>query len=370
MADFKPLYRKTLDAARMLGDLDQWRESRKENIACARSIDAAIRDGYDGMHLRDGIAKDIAEAYGLERTAWVLAATLHEMEHDGRYSATNKAWGEAQRISYDVRAYEYICNAHPVLVNDLIDDFRKLQQEAVQTPDTMSIRIFQINHNRDTEHLKYMSLDYLRGKPIDSASYDRVFSGEIAGHSLEDVFQVFNTGCHPLHRGHSLSVSDVVELREPVGETEAGFYFCDSVGFEKVDFDPDQTQAPENLCRILFIEPGRKPYESEIVDDLESLQKAVDGQIEITYPFDRDGDGNNVVVVGNEEAKLENRPPNRRVYGSVYCGNIFLIGDDMEGGLTSLTDEQIQKYGEMFEQPEDISSEEVEADTGFIFYGF
>lgn len=370
MAGIKPLYRKTLQAARLMGDLAQWRESRKENSECAHAIDAAIRDGFDGMHLRPGIAQEIVDVYGMDRVAWVLATTLHEKEHDGRFSRENKVWGEAQRISYDVRAYEYCCNAHSVLVNDLINDFRQLQQEAAQVPDTMKIRIYQINGDRDPERRKFESLDHLDGKPVDSASYDRVFSGEIAGHSLEDVFQVFNTGCHPLHRGHSLSVSDVVELREPVGETEAGFYFCDSVGFEKVDFDPDQTQAPENLCRILFIEPGRKPYESEIVVDLESLQKAVDGHIEITYPFDRDGDGNNVVVVGNEEAKLENLPPNRRIYGSVYCGNIFLIGDDMEGGLTSLTDEQIQKYGEMFEQPEDISPEEVEADTGFIFYGF
>lgn len=370
MAEFKPLYRKTLDIACMMGDLDQWRASRQENIACARSIDAAIRDGYDGMHLRDGIAKEIAEAYGLDRTAWVLAATLHEMKHDGRYSNTNKAWGEAQRISNDVRAYEYICNAHPVLVNDFIDDFRKLQQESIQTPDTMNIRIFQINHNRDSEHLKFMSLDYLEGKPIDSSTYDRVFSGEIAGRSLEDVFRMFNTEGHPLHRGHSLSVSDIVELRLPVGETEAGFYYCDSIGFEKVDFDPDQTLAPENLCRILFIEPGRKPYESEVVDDLPALQKAVGGLIEPTYPFDCDGDDNHVVLVGNEEAKLENLPPNRRVYGSVYCGNIFLIGDDMEGGFISLNDEQIQKYGEMFAQPEDISPEEVQTDKGFLFGGF
>ena len=33
MADFKPLYRKTLEHARALGEIPQWRESRKENIA-------------------------------------------------------------------------------------------------------------------------------------------------------------------------------------------------------------------------------------------------------------------------------------------------------------------------------------------------
>ena len=57
-------------------------------------------------------------------------------------------------------------------------------------------------------------------------------------------------------------------------------------------------------------------------------------------------------------------------YGSVYAGPLFLVGVDGEGGLMSLTDEQIEKYSEMFAQPEDISQDEVEADTGFIFYGF
>ena len=365
MAEPKPLYRKALELARALGELPQWRESRKENIACARAIDKAIADGYDGMHLREGIPAEIVGQFGMDRVAWVLASTLHEKQYDGRFSRENKAWGEAQRITYDQRAYEYCCNAHPVLVNDVIDDFRKLQQEAVQTPETLRIRIFQINRDRDPERRKFMDLEHLGGKPVDAASYDRVFTGEIPGKTLEDVFQVFNTEGHRLHRGHSLSVSDVVELRDPVGDTPAGFYFCDSVGFEPVEFDPDLAQAPDNLCRILVLEPHRKPYESEVADELSCLQRAVGGHIEMTYPFE-----DNSIVVGNDEAKLEGLEGNRRIYGSVYAGPLFLVGDDGEGGLTSLTDEQIEKYSEMFAQPEDISQDEVEADTGFIFYGF
>ena len=365
MADIKPLYRKTVGQARLLGELDTWRSSFRENIACARAIDAAIRDGFDGMHLREGIAEDMVGQYGMDRVAWVLAATLHEKEYDGRFSPTNKAWGESQRITWDDHACEYCCNAHSVLVNDLITDFRKLQQAQIQAPETMKIRIFQINHDRDAQHIKFCGLEELGDRKIDPASYDRVFAGEIEGSTMEDVFRRFNTEGHPLHRGHSLSVSDIVELCEPVGNYAAGFYFCDSFGFEKVDFDSSQAKAPENLCRILYIEPHRAPYESEIADELHSLQRAVGGMIEFTYPFD-----DNAMICGNEEAKLEGLEGNRRVFGSVYCGNLFIIGDDQEGGCISLTDEQMQKYGEMFAQPEDISPEEVQADTGFIFYGF
>lgn len=366
MAELKPIYRKSAEQARLLGELPAWRESRKENIACAKAIDAAVNAGFDGMHLRDGIPQEVVSQFGLDRVAWVLAATLHEKEHDGRFSRENKRWGDAQRITLDRNAYEYCCNAHSVLINGFIDDFRKLQQEAAQTPQTMKIRIFQINTDRDPERMKFRGLDELNSKPIPSSSYDRVFTGEIEGRSPEDVFRVFNTEGHRLHRGHSLSVSDVVELREPVGEFAAGFYFCDSIGFQPVDFDPTQAHAPEGLCRILVIEPHRAPYESEMVPNLENMQRAVGGMIEFTYPFDWD----NAMVCGNEEAKLEGLEGNRRIYGSVYCGNLFLIGDDQEGGCIGLTDEQIQTYSEMFAQPEDISQEEVQADTGFIFFGF
>lgn len=62
MAEPKPLYRKALELARALGELPQWRESRKENIACARAIDKAIAEGYDGMHLQEGIAGELTES--------------------------------------------------------------------------------------------------------------------------------------------------------------------------------------------------------------------------------------------------------------------------------------------------------------------
>ena len=48
MADIKPLYRKTVGQARLLGELDAWRTSFRENIACAAEIDAEINAGFDG----------------------------------------------------------------------------------------------------------------------------------------------------------------------------------------------------------------------------------------------------------------------------------------------------------------------------------
>lgn len=79
MAEHKPLYRKTREMARMLGEIPQWRESWRENVACAKAIDKAIAEGYDGMHLQEGIAGELTEQFGLDRVAWVLANTLHAL---------------------------------------------------------------------------------------------------------------------------------------------------------------------------------------------------------------------------------------------------------------------------------------------------
>ena len=71
--------------------------------------------------------------------------------------------------------------------------------------------------------------------------------------------------------------------------------------------------------------------------------------------------------VGNEEAKLIGMEGNRHIGDAVYAGPLYLVADQ-NGDLRSLTDEQILTYGKMFEEPEDISPEEVEADTGFYIY--
>lgn len=62
---------------------------------------------------------------------------------------------------------------------------------------------------------------------------------------------------HDYSTRHSLSVSDIKEVKN--GES-AGFYFCDSIGFKKVPFHPEQTQKADNVIRILVVEPHRKPY--------------------------------------------------------------------------------------------------------------
>ncbi len=151
---------------------------------------------------------------------------------------------------------------------------------------------------------------------------------------------------------------------------KAGAYFVDSVGYQQIDFDDSLAEEQEGL-RCVEIQPGYPAFESRLVDKLEELQRSVskhseEALIEFTYPFE----GDSAILLGNEEAKLIGMEGNRRIEGSVYAGPLFVIGDDGEGGLCDLTDEQVQKYSEMFATPETISQEEVQSDLGFSIYGW
>lgn len=224
----------------------------------------------------------------------------------------------------------------------------------------MRTKIYQINMDRDKSRVKFESLDRLErfqgSSEIDSSIYDEVFNAEIDETDLEDIFRRFNTEGHPLHRGHSLSVSDVVV-------NDNGAFFCDSIGFKEIAFDASQTQKPDNLMRVVYVEPHKAPYITEIAHTLEAEQKAVGGLIEPIY----NGDG--TCLVGNDEAKLIGMEGNRRIGdgSSIIAGPFFVCGDTGED-FRGLTDEEVTKYMAQFEQPEDITPEEVEADTGFFFY--
>lgn len=226
----------------------------------------------------------------------------------------------------------------------------------------MNIRIYQISEDRDSHRVKFQDYEKIQQQQgtadIDATIYDQKFMGDVDCAELEDVYQLFNTKGHRLHRGHSLSISDIVEVAE--GE-KSGFYFCDRIGFKKVAFHPEQAQRDDNLIRVLIVEPHRKPYESEIVNTLKGQQRAVKGLIE--YVSNRDG----TILVLNREGKLNGMEGNRRMDGDVLCGPFFIAGNAGEK-LCSLSDEQLAKYIEKFAQPdEDITPKEIESHLGITF---
>ena len=85
----KPLYLYSLKEAAEWNEKDEWRESYLENCDCARAIERAIDEHYDGQRL-NSCAQEIIDRYGFDRVNFVLAATVRQGTHDGRYSETTK----------------------------------------------------------------------------------------------------------------------------------------------------------------------------------------------------------------------------------------------------------------------------------------
>ena len=82
------------------------------------------------------------------------------------------------------------------------------------------VKIYQINLDRDQEHAAFLSRDamqkFLDRTEVDPSVYDEVFNADLDPTSLEELFVQFNSDFHPLFRGRSMSVSDVVVI-EPEG---------------------------------------------------------------------------------------------------------------------------------------------------------
>lgn len=103
---------------------------------------------------------------------------------------------------------------------------------------------------------------------------------------------------------------------------------------------------------VLMVEPGKAPYPKEIDSGLRSLQHEVGGYIEAVYPYD-----DPVAIICNETGKLEQLPFNRALrddHGEIYdfvMGNFMLAGLG-EDNFTSLPQEYLEKYSQVFAQPE------------------
>lgn len=104
--------------------------------------------------------------------------------------------------------------------------------------------------------------------------------------------------------------------------------------------------------KVLMVEPGKSPYETEIEGGLESLQAAVGGDIQATYPYD-----DLVALICNEEGKYMGLPLNRALYddeGRMYdivAGNFLIVGLGEED-FTDLPAELMEKFSEQFKYPE------------------
>ena len=228
------------------------------------------------------------------------------------------------------------------------------------TAPKMRIRVFQIDDSRDSKNLMFSSHEaVMKSAGVDAEIYRQVYGGVVNCSDLEGVFSVCNTDFPAGYYGRSLSVSDVVEICD--GE-QKGVYYCDVVGFQKIDFDISKVNRSDML-RILICETGKEPYEAEIRDELEAKQSVVGGLIEPVY-FTRN---DKVLVYCDEEFLLKGYEPNRKVGDTIIHGTFMVVGNGEnecgEGIEVSLTDEQINEYSKMFRYPLIYMTQEELADN-------
>ena len=236
------------------------------------------------------------------------------------------------------------------------DDFKTVDFEAEQMPVT-KLRIYQVNTERDKDRIAFMEYDSLEkfqgNSNINSSVYDRVYEYETDVSSLEDIYKLFNISRPQDYKGRSLSVSDVVEIVSS-DKLNPGFYFCDTVGFKKVDFDVSGVTEVTNCetIKVILLEPNKLARTVEIGTELEDYQSIVNGSIEIFYPFAEE-----VCMVVNEEGKINGMPLNRAVYDrdnnmiDIIAGTAFICDCSTEK-LKGLSEEQQKKYLQLFKFPE------------------
>lgn len=102
----------------------------------------------------------------------------------------------------------------------------------------------------------------------------------------------------------------------------------------------------ENKIRVLYVQPGKYPEERVIEHTLAAMQALVGGDIEAVYPWE-----DNACVVCDDEGKVKHKPLNRPLEDyDVLSGDFFVCGLG-EDDFTSLTDEQMKRYEQLYHDP-------------------
>lgn len=120
-----PLYRQSASYAKEHGEVEAYRSSMMENIACRAAIEKVISERFDGMHLPKAISHDVVDRFGMERVGFVLAATVVQNIKDFRFSVQNRQWAEQEAPDLDPNARRYRVQSHPGVLNVFITDARE-----------------------------------------------------------------------------------------------------------------------------------------------------------------------------------------------------------------------------------------------------
>ncbi len=133
---------------------------------------------------------------------------------------------------------------------------------AVETPDyekaffenpADSFAIYQLKRSDKTTELHFMGTEYLdkKGLSVDRDNYDVVYAADLmysgdTDDRLNGLYRTFNVDRPDDFRGHSLSVSDIVALKQ---DGMVSYHYVDTYGFKELP----NFQRPENYLKAAEI---------------------------------------------------------------------------------------------------------------------
>ena len=183
-------------------------------------------------------------------------------------------------------------------------------------------------------------------KNIVKYSFNNTFGKQDYVLDIDEAAIALNTAAYELEQQHKKW--SIKELSED----------CLDRCFEILQHDG---KSKDYVMDIVVVEPNTPAYSKRLdVSDgkLQAMQAAVQGYIEPIYSLEEQG----IYVYGNEEARVMEQAPNRKVEGEqAICGTFFICGADKDTNSVSLTPEQTQKYIEKYKVPDRFTEQEIAA---------
>ena len=127
---------------------------------------------------------------------------------------------------------------------------RQKMEQAFQNNPADAFAIYQLFRNDATTDLRFMDSEWLQKKGLEpnKDNYELIYTASLASNGsqlekLEDIYRTFNID-HPADfRGHSLSVSDIVALKE---QGVVSYHYVDSIGYKELPtFDKNYLKSAE-----------------------------------------------------------------------------------------------------------------------------
>ena len=127
---------------------------------------------------------------------------------------------------------------------------RQKMMQAFHSSATDAYAIYQLKCEDSTTDLRFMGSDWLQKKGLEPNrdNYDLVYTGRLYPSenrldTLERLYQTFNIDQPEDFRGHSLSVSDIVALKE---QGVVSYHYVDSIGYTELpNFEKNYLKAAE-----------------------------------------------------------------------------------------------------------------------------